>query len=159
MDGLLAEARLIQQSLPVVHFDIEPYPIRSDAQPSLKNLFLTIAPLGVTIYQDISITEVFKWTEIWNGGYEGKVFWLRIHRDGENMRQKYTLPNSKLCLVVWKLFREHFKFHIRDHSIPPKIAWGRVAPVVDRAEFFQDIVPVNHVQSYINQASTAQNTE
>ena len=159
MNGLLAEANLIQKSLPVVHYDIDPYPIRSDAQPSLKNLFLTIAPLGITIYQDKSIMEIFKWTEIWNAGYEAKIFWLRIYRDGENMRQKYTLPNSKLCKVVWKFFRQHFKFHIRDHSIPPKIAWGRVAPIVNRADFFQDIAPVNQVRSYVNHGSTPQSNE
>jgi len=159
MDGQLAEARLIQRSIPVAQYDIEPYPIRSDAQPSLKNLSLAIAPMGITIYQDKTITEVFKWTEIWNAGYEAKVMWLRIYREGENMRQKYTLQSSKLCKAVWKFFRQHFKFHIRDHSIPPKIAWGRVAPAVNRSEFFQDISPVNQVQSYVNHGSSMQSNE
>ena len=159
MDGLLAEARLIQKSLPVAQYDVEPYPIRSDAQPSLKNLFMAIAPLGITIYKEKSITEVFKWTEIWNAGYEGKIFWLRIFRDGENSRQKYTLPTTRLCKVVWKSFRQYFKFYIRDHSIPPKVAWGRVAPVVNRGEFLQDIAQTNQVRSYVNHGSTPPNTE
>lgn len=158
-NGLLAEARLIQKSLPLVQYDLEPYPIRSEAQPSMRNLFLAIAAMGITIYQDKSISEIFRWTEIWNAGYEGRKFWLRIFRDGESSRQKYILPNKRLCKVVWKSFRLYFKFYIRDHSIPPKVAWGRVAPTVNRIDFLQDIIQSNQARPYSNQSSPPQPNE
>ena len=156
MDGLLAEVRLIDSAFQVAQYDIEPYPVRSEAFPSLKQLGLVLAPLGVTIYQGTSRLEVFKWTEIWNAGYDAKVFWLRIFRDGENSRQKYVLPNSRLCKVVWKSFKHHFKFYIRDHSIPPKVAWGRVAPTVNRGNLIEEKLQQGQVRSYINHASSTQ---
>lgn len=150
---------MIQKSLPLAQYDVEPYPVRSDAQPSMKNLSLAIAPLGVMIYQDRSIHEIFKWAEIWNSGYDAKTFWVRIYRDGENSRQKYTLSTSGLCKVVWKTFRLYFKFYIHEHKIPPKVAWGRVAPTVNRADFLQDVVETNQVRSYVNRGSNQQHTE
>ena len=100
MDGILAEANLIERALVATQYGVEPYPVRSEAHSSLRNLSMALGPTGITIYQERNRMEVFKWNEIWNAGYAEKTFWFRIFREGENSRHKYTLSNSSLCKEV-----------------------------------------------------------
>lgn len=150
MDGTAAEAKLIGRGLPAAQCDSEPYQVHSEAQPSLKNLSLAICPIGVTIYQQKTRFEVYGWTEIWNAGYSTRCFWIRIFRDGEQSKHKYNLTNCKNCKAVWKVFKQYFKFYTKDHSIQPKVAWGRVAPTVNRSNFNQSSSTGNQILSNIN---------
>lgn len=100
MDGILAEANLIERSLVATQYGVEPYPVRSEAHSSLRNLSMALGPTGITIYQERNRLEIFKWNEIWNAGYVEKTFWIRIFREGENSRHKHTLSSSRLCKEV-----------------------------------------------------------
>ncbi len=151
MSGILAEAKLIEKALPAIMYSMEAFRVHSEARPSLKELLLTVSPIGIMVYQEYTPIEVFSWMEIWNAGYSVKTFWFRIFREGENSKQKYILVNSKYCKFLWKLFRNYFKFYIKDHGIPPKVAWGRVAPNVDRSNLLQEQVASNQVRPEIQQ--------
>ncbi len=137
MNGVVAEAKLIEKALPAVLYGMEPFHVRSEAHPSLTNLTLTVCPIGIMVYKDYVRMEIFSWTELWNAGYGNKTFWFRIFRDGENSKHNFVLVNKKYCKFVWMLFKHYFKFYVKDHSIPPKVAWGRVAPTVERTNMLQ----------------------
>eukprot|EP00794_Sanderia_malayensis_P011427 gene11427-12618_t len=140
MSGVLAEAKLIEKAFPAVKYSMEAFSVHSEARPSLAKLSLTISQIGITIYQEQVRIEVFSWTEIWNAGYSDKTFWFKIFRGGHNSKHKYILVNSEYCKFLWELFKENFKFYTKDHGIPPKVAWGRVAPPVNRSNLVQDSV-------------------
>jgi len=132
------EMKLMEKALPVTFYNQEVHPVRSDAQPGLKRLTLTLGPVGIGLYQGTVKLDIFGWMEIWNVGYINHTFWFRIVRDGEKSKHKFHFEHNKTCEGVWKSFRKYFQFYIQDRKLDPKLLWGRVPPQVQRVTLFSE---------------------
>lgn len=122
----------MEKALPVTFYNQDMYNVRSDAQPGLKGLTLTLGPIGIGLYQGTVKLDIFGWMEIWNVGYMNRIFWFRILRDGEKSKHKYHFMKKKLCKYAWKQFRSYFSFYTQEKKIDPKLLWGRIPPKVSR---------------------------
>ena len=126
------------KALPVTYYNQEVHPVRSDAQPGLKRLTLTLSPIGIGLFQGNDKLDIFGWMEIWNVGYINHTFWFRIIRDGEKSKHKFHFEHNKTCEGVWKSFRKFFQFYIQERKIDQKLLFGRVTPQIHRKTLFTE---------------------
>lgn len=138
MDPPQCELKLMEKALEVTYYNQEMYHVRSDAQPGLKRLTLTLGPVGVGLYQSNTKLDIFGWMEIWNVGYINNTFWFRVVREGEKSKHKFHFDNNKTCEHVWKTFRDFFQFYIQDRKVDPKLLWGRIPPKVQRVTLISE---------------------
>ncbi|XP_066914034.1 FERM domain-containing protein 3-like [Clytia hemisphaerica] len=139
MDPPTCEMKLMEKALTVTYYSQEIYHVRSDAQPGLKRLTLTLGPIGIGLYQNSVKLDIFNWMEIWNVGYINSIFWFRVMRDGEKSKHKFHFNNNKTCEHVWKAFRDFFNFYIQERKVDPKLMWGRQPPKVQRLTLLSDV--------------------
>ena len=132
MDPPTCEMKLMEKALTVTYYGQEIYHVRSDAQPGLKKLTLTLGPVGIGLYQNSVKLDIFNWMEIWNVGYINAIFWFRVMRDGEKSKHKFHFINNKTCEHVWKAFRDFFNFYVQERKVDQKLMWGRQPPKVQR---------------------------
>lgn len=138
IDPATCEMKVMEKALTVTYYDQEVYHVRSEAQPGLRRLTLTLGPIGIGIYQNTTKLDIFGWMEIWNVGYINHTFWFRIVRDGEKSKHKFHFENSKVCEHVWKAFRNFFQFYTQDRKVDPRLLWGRVPPRFERVTLFTE---------------------
>lgn len=132
------EMKLMEKALEVTYYNQEMYHVRSDAQPGLKRLTLTLGPMGVGLYQNVIKLDIFGWMEIWNVGYINNTFWFRVVRENEKSKHKFHFDNNKTCEHVWKTFRDFFQFYIQDRRLDQKLLWGRIPPKVQRVTLISE---------------------
>ena len=128
----------MELALQTTYYNQEIFPVRSDAQPNLRELLFTLGPLGIGIYQNETKLDIFSWMEIWNIGWINKTLWFRIVRDNEKSKHKYHFDDLKTCEHVWKTFRDYFHFHIHDRKIDSKLLFGRTPPKVNRIHLLNE---------------------
>ena len=138
VDALTAESKVMSRAMPLCYYNQERYPVKSEAQPGLRKLTLTLGPAGIGWFQNNVKLDTFSWIEIWNAGYSHRTFWFRIIRDGEKSKHKFLVENNRICEQLFKAFRMYFKFYTQEHRIDPKLLWGRVPPQVDRVTLFSE---------------------
>lgn len=138
LDPPQCELKLMEKALEVTYYNQEMYHVRSDAQPGLKRLTLTLGPVGVGLFQSSTKLDIFGWMEIWNVGYINNTFWFRVVRDGEKSKHKFHFDNNKTCEHVWKTFRDFFQFYIQDRKVDQKLLWGRIPPKVQRVSLLSE---------------------
>ena len=144
MDPPTCEMKLMEKALTVTYYDQEIYHVRSDAQPGLKKLTMTLGPVGIGLYQNTVKLDIFNWMEIWNVGYINSIFWFRVMRDGEKSKHKFHFNNNKTCEHVWRAFRDFFQFYVQERKVDPKLMWGRQPPKVQRLTLLSEHHYHNH---------------
>ena len=145
MDPPTCEMKLMEKALTVTYYDQEVYHVRSDAQPGLKKLTMTLGPVGIGLYQNTVKLDIFNWMEIWNVGYINSIFWFRVMRDGEKSKHKFHFNNNKTCEHVWRAFRDFFNFYVQERKVDPKLMWGRQPPKVQRLTLLSEHHHNHHI--------------
>lgn len=144
MDPPTCEMKLMEKALTVTYYGQEIYHVRSDAQPGLKKLTMTLGPVGIGLYQNTVKLDIFNWMEIWNVGYINSIFWFRVMRDGEKSKHKFHFNNNKTCEHVWRAFRDFFQFYVQERKVDQKLMWGRQPPKVQRLTLLSEHQYHNH---------------
>ena len=134
----MCEMKLMEKALPTCYYNQEVFNVRSEAQPGLGRLKLTLGPIGIGLYQSSVKLDIFGWMELWNVGYINQTFWFRIVRDGEKSKHKFHFENNKVCEHVWKAFRNYFQFYTQERKVDSKLLWGRIAPKINRVTLFTE---------------------
>ncbi|XP_065653444.1 FERM domain-containing protein 5-like isoform X1 [Hydra vulgaris] len=133
-----SEMKFLDIALQKAYYNQEIYPVQYDAQPTLRDLLLSLGPLGIGVYQNNVKVEIFRWIEVWNIGWINKTLWFRIIRDNQKNKHKYHFNDSKSCEKVWKAFRDYFQFHTVERKIDSNILFGRIPPKVYRIHLLNE---------------------
>ncbi|EDO34391.1 predicted protein [Nematostella vectensis] len=104
----VAEKNFLDKVKSLDMYGVDPHPCKD--QDNVQ-LYLGLTPTGIAIIRDGKKVSGFEWAQIIKCSYEGKVFYVQVHKDDRKANYGFRLPDPLACKHLWKCAVEHHAFY------------------------------------------------
>lgn len=95
-------------------YGVDPHPCKD--QDNVQ-LYLGLTPVGIAIIREGKKVSGFNWPEVLKCTYEGKVFYVQVHREDRKANYGFRLPDPLACKHLWKCAVEHHTFYSHKENV------------------------------------------